>query len=168
VIIWYLDLQPPMQSVPITIIVVSSNTAHCKVSSIQLYVIKFVSDLRQVVSGFLRVLYTTLCDKVCQWLMAGGQWFSPGTLVSSPNKTDRHNITEILLKVIEDTLQWAVFELTTIMVIGTDCMGGCKSKYHMITTAPSKFDNLVKCWYNYSKDIAIHRFLFTCILIPLG
>jgi hypothetical protein len=27
------------------------------------------------------------------------QWFSPGTLVSSPNKTDRHDITEVLLKV---------------------------------------------------------------------
>jgi hypothetical protein len=41
------------------------------------------------------VLDTTLCDKVCQWL-ATGQWFSP---VSSTNKTDCHDITEILLKV---------------------------------------------------------------------
>ena len=40
----------------------------------------------------------TLCDKVCQWL-AAGMWFSPGTLVSSTNKTGRHDITEILLKV---------------------------------------------------------------------
>ena len=39
-----------------------------------------------------------LCDKVCQWL-AASRWFSPGTLVSSTNKTDRHGITEILLKV---------------------------------------------------------------------
>jgi len=28
-----------------------------------------------------------------------GHWVSPGTLVSSTNKTDRHDITEILLKV---------------------------------------------------------------------
>jgi hypothetical protein len=28
-----------------------------------------------------------------------GQWFSPGPLVSSTNKTDRHDIAEILLKV---------------------------------------------------------------------
>jgi hypothetical protein len=40
---------------------------------------------------------TTLCDKVCQ-LLAIGQWFSPGTPVSSTNKTDRHDITEILLR----------------------------------------------------------------------
>jgi len=44
------------------------------------------------------VLYTTLCDKVCQWL-AAGWWFSPGTPVTSTNKTDGHDITEILLKV---------------------------------------------------------------------
>jgi hypothetical protein len=35
------------------------------------------------------VLETTLCDKVCQW-------FSPSTPVSSTNKTDRHDIAEIL------------------------------------------------------------------------
>jgi len=42
---------------------------------IQHYVIKFACDLWQ------------------------GMLFSPGTLVTSTNKTDRHNITEILLKV---------------------------------------------------------------------
>jgi len=49
-------LQLPMQSVPITTKVVSSNPAHGEVYSIQLYVIKFVIDLGQV-SGFLRVLF---------------------------------------------------------------------------------------------------------------
>ena len=46
------------------------------------------------------VFNTTLCDKVCQWLVAG-QWFSPG---SSTNKTDRHDIAEILLKVALNTI----------------------------------------------------------------
>ena len=49
------------------------------------------------------VLDTTLCDKVCL-LFAAGRWFSPGTLVSSTNKTDRHDITEILLKVALNTI----------------------------------------------------------------
>jgi hypothetical protein len=53
VVAWQLDLQLPMQSVPITTIVVSSNPAHGGMYSIQHYVIKFVSDLRQV-GGFLR------------------------------------------------------------------------------------------------------------------
>jgi hypothetical protein len=49
------------------------------------------------------VLDTKLWDKVCQWL-AAGRWFSPCAPVSSINKTDRHNITEILLKVALNTI----------------------------------------------------------------
>jgi hypothetical protein len=48
------------------------------------------------------LLDTTLCDKLCQWL-ATGLWFSEGTPVSSTNKTDCHDITEILLKVVLNT-----------------------------------------------------------------
>ena len=33
-----------------------------------------------------------------------GQWFSLGTLLSCTNKTDHHNIAEILLKVALSTL----------------------------------------------------------------
>ena len=43
------------------------------------------------------------CDKVYQCL-ATGLWFSLGTPVSSTNKTDRHDITEILLKVALNTI----------------------------------------------------------------
>ena len=32
-------------------------------------------------------------------------------------------------------LAWAGFELTTVMVIETDCTGNCKSNYHTPTTA---------------------------------
>ena len=44
-----------MQSVPITTIIVSLNSIHGEVYSIQHYVIKYVSDLRQV-GGFLWLL----------------------------------------------------------------------------------------------------------------
>jgi hypothetical protein len=33
-----------------------------------------------------------------------GRWFSPGTLVSSTNKTDRHDIADILLEVALNTI----------------------------------------------------------------
>jgi len=46
---------------------------------------------------------TTICDKVCQWL-ATGQWFSLGTPVSSTNKTEHHDITEISLKKVINTI----------------------------------------------------------------
>ena len=80
VIVWYLDLHLHVQSVPITTKFVSSNPIHGEVYLIQHYVIKFVSDLRQV----------------------GG--FSPSTPVFFTNKTDRHIITEILLKVALNTI----------------------------------------------------------------
>jgi len=49
------------------------------------------------------VLDTSVCDKVCQWLEVG-RWFSPSTPVSSTNKTGRHDIAEILLKVALSTI----------------------------------------------------------------
>ena len=57
-------------------------------------VLKFVSDLWQVI-GFL---YTTLCDKVCQWL-ATGQWFS---------------LYYCVLKFVSDLLQVNGFLYTTL------------------------------------------------------
>jgi len=47
---------------------------------------------------YIKLSPYVLRDKVCQCLMAG-RCFSPCTPVSSTNKTERHNITEILLNV---------------------------------------------------------------------
>ena len=55
VILLQLDIQLPMQSVPITTKDMSSNPTYGRGVSIQHYVIKFVSDLRQF-GGFIRVL----------------------------------------------------------------------------------------------------------------
>jgi hypothetical protein len=52
----------------------------------------------------IRARCTALCDKVCQWL-ATGRWFSQDPLVSSTNKTDRHDITEKLFKVALNTIK---------------------------------------------------------------
>ena len=64
----------------ITTEAMSLNPAHCEIYSIQYYVVHFVSDLRQV-GRFIRVLR-----------------------FSFTNKIDRHDITEILLKVVWNTL----------------------------------------------------------------
>jgi hypothetical protein len=47
--------------------------------------------------GYTRLAATS--DKVYQFL-AHGRWFSPGTPPSSTTKTGRHDIAEILLKVV--------------------------------------------------------------------
>jgi beta-xylosidase len=51
VILWKLDLQLPVKSVPITTKVVSLNPTHCNVYLIQHYVIKLVGD-RSLVHRF--------------------------------------------------------------------------------------------------------------------
>ena len=51
----------------------------------------------------IRARSTTLCNKVCQWLVTD-RWFSPGLPVSSTHITDRHDITEIFLKVALNTI----------------------------------------------------------------
>ena len=48
----YVDLQLPMQSVPITTKVVSLNPAHGEMYSVQYYVIKLVSDMSGVFSRY--------------------------------------------------------------------------------------------------------------------
>jgi hypothetical protein len=61
-----------------------------------------LSRLMLWVRILIRARCTTLCDKVCRWL-AAGRLFSPGPPVSSTNKTDPHDITEILVKVALST-----------------------------------------------------------------
>ena len=51
-------------------------------------------------------------DKVYQ-LLAHGRWFSPGTPASSITKTGRHDIAEILLKVVLNTKNQSINQSLT-------------------------------------------------------
>ena len=64
-------------------------------------IIPSIISILQGIQKF-KTKHNVLSDKVCQWLTAV-QWFSPGTPVSSTNKTDRH-ITEMLMKVVLSTI----------------------------------------------------------------
>jgi hypothetical protein len=57
-----------------------------------------ISPLMLWVRIAIRTRCTTLCNKMCQWL-ATGLWFSLGPPVSPINKTDRHDIAVIVLRV---------------------------------------------------------------------
>jgi hypothetical protein len=94
------------------------------------------------------VLMPTLCDKVCQCL-AASRWFSLGTPVSSTDKTDCYHITEILLKVAlkhHNPYVHNYWELTTLVVIGTDCIGSYKTKlpYDHDHDGPVQIRNIAK------------------------
>ena len=64
----------------------------------------FLKDLGGALDYIIVYFVYYLKQEVCQWL-AKGQWFSPNTPVSPINKTDRHDRTEILLKVKFNTIK---------------------------------------------------------------
>ena len=78
------------------------------------------------------VLDTTLCDKVCLWL-APGQWFSSGTPVSSTNKTDCHDITEILLKLALNASKSSSFVLFVTVIMSNGIHEAVKDEYEILT-----------------------------------
>jgi hypothetical protein len=100
-----------MQSVPILNKVVSLNPTHVEVFCIQHYVIK--------------------------WLEAG-QFFSPGTSVSSTNKNDRHDLAEILYKVA----------LCTIHLVCVGVIESCSSFTFLQSEYPFIVQSLCNPWDN--------------------
>jgi hypothetical protein len=62
------------------------------------------------------VLDATLSYKVCQWLVVS-RWFSPDNPVSSTNKSDRHDIAEIWLKVVINTITLTLLRTRNVIFI---------------------------------------------------
>jgi hypothetical protein len=84
------------------------------------------------------------------WFMVFQQYFSYIVAVSLywwgkpeyPEKTtDLSQVTDKLYHIMLYWvhLAWAGFKLTLLVVIDPDCIGSCKSNYHMITTTTTHY-----------------------------
>jgi hypothetical protein len=101
-----------------------SNYDTIMTTTVPIYIMQCLSPLTLWVWIPLRrgVFDTTLVDEVCQWL-AAGRWFSP---VSSTNKSDRHDITEILLKVAWTVVLMKSCGHETLAVVKSTCNLQCE------------------------------------------
>ena len=87
-----------------------------------------------------------------KFVSVAGQWFSPGSPVSSINNTDRHDTTEILLKVALNT--------TTLPPIGCEKSGRTKPRTST-SQWPTWSDKEVSRSHWYGKSGTIVPILYT-------
>jgi hypothetical protein len=83
--------------------------------------------------------------------------------------TDLQQVTDKLYHFkccIEYTSPWTWFELTTLVVIDTDCTDSCKSNYHMITTTTSPI--IIRWSLKLSKIIYNYCTSFECYMMCYG
>jgi len=71
--------------------------------------------------------FNNICYIVAVSFIGGGNW---STRRKPPD------LLQVTDKLYDIMLYQVGFELTTLVAIGTDCIGSCKSNYHTIMTAP--------------------------------
>ena len=82
--------------------------------------------------------------------------------------TDLLQVIDKLYHIMFYTLPWSRFELTTSVVIDTDCIGSCKSNYHTITAMNALWSDIYTVRPFIANNILIFIIIiFFCIYTPV-
>ena len=97
--------------------------------------------------SFYPLLFTMM------WFMVFNATFNNISVISWWRKLEYPQKTTDMPQVTKSCIDYTSgFKLTTLVAIGTDCRGSCKSSYHTITTAPTNY-------YDVKYTISYHMFV---------